>query len=120
MALINDLINELTGARTVEQARVDGGSDLLDIRVGPSVLSAETVAVLEEKLAYETEQLNLIVLALSSLEALAEHGFPDRKVFDVSVDIAEELIVKQRQMLDFSNEFRSVVIGADGGSINKA
>lgn len=117
MALINELIVELKEAEIMEQARVDGGSDLIDIEAGDSTLTDETVAALKEKLNHETEQLELIRIAIVALVNLVEHQYPVRKVFDVDPNIVEELTLKQRQMLEFSNEFRPVIIGADGGSI---
>lgn len=117
MALIGDLIIELETAQILEQSRVAGGSDLLDIQAGASTLTPETIAALQAKLIHETEQLAMIGAALSALGSLSAHGYPDRKVFDVKPGITEELKVKQKQMGDFADELRPIVLGADGGNI---
>jgi len=117
MALILDLITELETAETLEAERVAGGSDLLDTQVGASTLTPETVAALAAKLAHETLQLQLIGVALSALNGLVANGYPERKVFDVLPAVTEELTLKQKQMLDFANELRPIVLGSDGGVI---
>jgi hypothetical protein len=118
MALINDLLIELKTAETLEQARVDGGSDLIDIKAGVSTLSDATLAALIEKLAHETEQLELIRVSIEALTNLVDHQYPIRRVFDIDPAVSEELAFKQRQMLDFANELRPIVIGADSGIIS--
>ena len=118
MPLIQDLIAELETAQALEQQRVDGGSDLIDIAQGNSTLMPKTVAALQSKLAEEQGQLNLIITALSALNALAGNGYPDRKVFDIPPEIAAELGLKQKQMADFANELRPILLGADSGTIS--
>jgi len=119
MALINDLINELQKASVLESSRVAGGEDLLDIRSGASTLTDKTVAILQEKLAHETKQLALIGACIASLTELANHGYPTRKVFNVSAESAAELDLKQKQMREFSGELLPIVIGADLLIINQ-
>lgn len=117
MALIDDLLTELNAAKTIEAARVAGGEDLLDIRAGSSTLTIAAVEVLQQKLAYETEQLQLIESAINNLELLSGHGYPVRKVFSVDSEIAAELELKQQQMRDFSSELTPVILGADAAKI---
>lgn len=117
MSLISDLIEELKVAEALEKAMVDGGSDLLDIQAGDSTLSSETIVALREKLDHETRQLLLISACLVTLRELVSNGYPVRRVFDVPESVVDELALKQKQMLDFALELRSVVIGADGGAI---
>lgn len=118
MPLINDLILELEVAEVLEAGRVAGGSDLLDIQAGASTLTPETIAVLQVKLAHETEQLSLITRALSALNDLAVHGYPVRKIFDVAPQITDELAAKQKAMAEFASELRPILVGSDGGTIS--
>lgn len=120
MALIDDLLKELQIAKDVETFRVAGGEDLLDTASGDSSLSSEAVEVLKIKWNYEVIQLNRIRAAIAALESLREHGYPTRKVFNVSTAIAEELLQKQKQMQDFTNELLPIIIGADSANITKA
>lgn len=113
MALIDDLLKELNTAKTMEAARVAGGEDLLDIRAGSSTLTIEAVEILQQKLAHETEQLQLIESAIASLELLAGNGYPVRKVFSVNPEISAELELKQKQMRDFASELTPIIVGAD-------
>jgi hypothetical protein len=115
MSLISDLTAELEIALSLEQAMVDGGENLIDIAQGQSTLTAKTLEALHKKLAHETEQRNLIDVALTALKLLAAHGYPVRKVFDVQPEIAIELALKQQQMLDFAAELRPINLGSDGG-----
>jgi len=120
MALIDDLLTELNQAKVIETARVAGGEDLLDIRSGSSTLTPETVAILQEKLVHETEQLSLINAAINSLENLAKHSYPIRKVFSIQPTIADELALKQKQMQEFAAELLPVILGADAAVITVA
>ena len=118
MSLILDLMVELEAAEQLEAKRVVGGSDLIDTAQGASTLTPETVTVLQQKLAHETEQLNLIKTALLALTALSVHGYPDRKVFSVDPVITDELSAKQAAMKAFADELMPIVLGADAGTIS--
>jgi len=117
MALIEELLKELQTARQIESFRVAGGEDLLDTASGDSSLSPEAVEVVKLKWNYEVIQLNRIRTAIAALESLREHGYPTRKVFNVSESIASELLQKQRHMQDFANELLPIVLGADVATI---
>jgi hypothetical protein len=118
MALINDLISILETEVVDGSNRVGGGEDLLDIRSGPNTLTQATIEVLQAKLDYEREQLNLLSTALAALKALVAHGYPDRKVFEVPPEITDELATKQAAMKGFADELRQVNVGADNGVIS--
>lgn len=119
MSLIEELITELEAAETLEAGRVAGGSDLLDTAQGASTLTPDAIAALTAKIAHETEQLDLIRVAITSLKLLEAHGYPVRRVFDVGPAITDELALKQAQMLAFAGEFRPIVIGADSVAVSE-